>query len=156
MWDLHRPGIEPMSPALAGRFLTTVPPGKPPFHMFLFFSFEALIIWDFIFLPLFEKSLYIPLNCKPYEGRNYRPYRLLLQHCQSVCLPSAFAALSECLAHNRVSINCCRIVSLMSSIFQWIIVNYREESALLYYLCFFKVFTNILCFYLNVLNFSVM
>ncbi|KAJ8788184.1 hypothetical protein J1605_005483 [Eschrichtius robustus] len=30
MWDLPRPGIEPVSPALAGRFLTTVPPGKPP------------------------------------------------------------------------------------------------------------------------------
>ena len=28
MWDLPRPGIEPVSPALAGRFLTTVPPGK--------------------------------------------------------------------------------------------------------------------------------
>ena len=28
MWDLPGPGIEPMSPALAGRFLTTVPPGK--------------------------------------------------------------------------------------------------------------------------------
>ena len=27
-WDLPRPGIEPMSSALAGRFLTTVPPGK--------------------------------------------------------------------------------------------------------------------------------
>ena len=29
MWDLPRPGLEPMSPALAGRFSTTVPPGKP-------------------------------------------------------------------------------------------------------------------------------
>ena len=29
MWDLPRPGIEPMSPALANRFLTTVPPGSP-------------------------------------------------------------------------------------------------------------------------------
>ena len=28
MWDLPGPGIEPMSPALAGGFLTTVPPGK--------------------------------------------------------------------------------------------------------------------------------
>ena len=28
MWDLPRPGLEPMSPALAGRFLTIVPPGK--------------------------------------------------------------------------------------------------------------------------------
>ena len=30
MWDLPRPGLEPASPALAGRFSTTVPPGKPP------------------------------------------------------------------------------------------------------------------------------
>ena len=28
MWDLPKPGLEPMSPALAGGFLTTVPPGK--------------------------------------------------------------------------------------------------------------------------------
>ena len=28
MWDLPGPGFEPMSPALAGGFLTTVPPGK--------------------------------------------------------------------------------------------------------------------------------
>ena len=35
MWDLPRPGLEPVSPALAGRFSTTVPPGKP---------------WDYILL----------------------------------------------------------------------------------------------------------
>ena len=29
MWDPPRPGLEPVSPALAGRFSTTVPPGKP-------------------------------------------------------------------------------------------------------------------------------
>ena len=29
MWDPPTPGLEPMSPALAGRFSTTVPPGKP-------------------------------------------------------------------------------------------------------------------------------
>ena len=29
MWDLPRPGLEPMSPALAGRFSTTAPLGKP-------------------------------------------------------------------------------------------------------------------------------
>ena len=28
MWDLPRPGIKPESPALAGGFLTTAPPGK--------------------------------------------------------------------------------------------------------------------------------
>ena len=29
MWDLPRLGLEPVSPALAGRFSTTAPPGKP-------------------------------------------------------------------------------------------------------------------------------
>ena len=29
MWDLPGPGIKPMSPALAGGFFSTEPPGKP-------------------------------------------------------------------------------------------------------------------------------
>ena len=29
MWDLPRPGLEPVSPALAGRLPTTAPPWKP-------------------------------------------------------------------------------------------------------------------------------
>ena len=29
MWDLPRSGLESVSPALAGRFSTTAPPGKP-------------------------------------------------------------------------------------------------------------------------------
>ena len=38
MWDLPRPGLEPVSPALAGRFSTTVPPGKPYFYVFKCFQ----------------------------------------------------------------------------------------------------------------------
>ena len=34
MWDLPGPGLEPMSPALAGRFLITAPPGKPLTYLF--------------------------------------------------------------------------------------------------------------------------
>ena len=34
MWDLPRPGLEPVSPALAGRFSTTAPPGKPSGNVF--------------------------------------------------------------------------------------------------------------------------
>ena len=37
MWDLPRPGLEPMYPALAGRLSTTAPPGKP---LHLFFVLE--------------------------------------------------------------------------------------------------------------------
>ena len=35
MWDLPGPGLEPVSPALAGGFLTTVPPGKPSHEVIL-------------------------------------------------------------------------------------------------------------------------
>ena len=34
MWDLPRPGLEPMSPALVGRLSTTAPPGKPKNKIF--------------------------------------------------------------------------------------------------------------------------
>ena len=34
MWDLPRQGLEPVSPALAGRLSTTAPPGKPPQFIF--------------------------------------------------------------------------------------------------------------------------
>ena len=34
MWDLPRTGLEPMSPAFAGRLSTTVPPGKPQLPIF--------------------------------------------------------------------------------------------------------------------------
>ena len=35
MWDLPRPGLEPVSPALAGRSSTTAPPGKPTLYDFI-------------------------------------------------------------------------------------------------------------------------
>ena len=56
MWDLPGPGIEPVSPTLAGRFLTTVPPGKPGlyfyffFFIFLFFNYTILGVLYFIFI----------------------------------------------------------------------------------------------------------
>ena len=36
MWDLPGPGLELMSPTLAGGFLTTAPPGKPNKREFCF------------------------------------------------------------------------------------------------------------------------
>ena len=35
MWDIPRPGLEPVSPALAGRSLTTAIPGKSPYSIFV-------------------------------------------------------------------------------------------------------------------------
>ena len=42
MWDLPRPGLEPLSPALAGRFSTTAPPGKPNQYDFCVLERDAL------------------------------------------------------------------------------------------------------------------
>ena len=41
-WDLPRPGLEPVSPALAGRFSTTASPGKPSLIVFKF-GFNSFI-----------------------------------------------------------------------------------------------------------------
>ena len=44
MWDPPRPGLEPMSPALAGRFSTTAPPGKPQKHFLNIFIHQRLLL----------------------------------------------------------------------------------------------------------------
>ena len=41
MWDPPRPGLEPVSPAPAGRLSTTVPPGKPD-HFLIYKNIESL------------------------------------------------------------------------------------------------------------------
>ena len=40
MWDLPGPGLEPVSPALPGRFLTTAPPGKSQLPWIYIFKLE--------------------------------------------------------------------------------------------------------------------
>ena len=49
MWDLPGPGLEPMSAALGGGFLTTAPPGKP---CEVFFFLINLFIYLFIYFWL--------------------------------------------------------------------------------------------------------
>ena len=52
MWDLPRPGLEPVSPALAGRFSTTAPPGKPnAVILIIFFTQKISIIYTDIRAP---------------------------------------------------------------------------------------------------------
>ena len=49
MWDLPRPGLEPVSPALAGRFSTTAPPGKPLICFLNEFFYEEALMGFFFF-----------------------------------------------------------------------------------------------------------
>ena len=53
MWDLPGPGIEPVSPALAGRFSTTAPPGKSGASFFFFFFFNNFSkIYFYLFMAV--------------------------------------------------------------------------------------------------------
>ena len=49
MRGLPRPGLEPVSPALAGRFSTTAPPGKPPIAHTFDFQTEVWIYSHLLF-----------------------------------------------------------------------------------------------------------
>ena len=58
MWVPPRPGLEPVSPALAGRFSTTAPPGKPlhpsAFNMDCHFHNSFLIFYySLLYFSLF-------------------------------------------------------------------------------------------------------
>ena len=49
MWDFPRPGLEPAFPALAGRFSTTAPPGKPGngfWYLLCLMVFGLLRVWN--------------------------------------------------------------------------------------------------------------
>ena len=57
MWDLPGPGLEPVSPALAGGFLTTAPPGKPP-NLFSFF----FLIFEIYFIYLWLRWVFVAMR----------------------------------------------------------------------------------------------
>ena len=42
-WDPPRPGLEPVSPALAGRLSTTAPPGKPATYFLKFVLLKFIL-----------------------------------------------------------------------------------------------------------------
>ena len=70
MWDLLRPRIESLSPALAGVFFTAEPPGKPSavcFHSFLSAVAHAPFSLDYSFQALHPVPSYftfqVQLNC---------------------------------------------------------------------------------------------
>ena len=76
MWDLPRPGLEPVSPALAGRFSSTAPPGKPQSFFFLLKAFSLLDETHLHYgINLFSsKTIYLNVNLiqKPPSHRNIK------------------------------------------------------------------------------------
>ena len=74
MWDLPRPGLEPVYPALAGRFSTTAPPGK-----LCVSSFDAQ---NFLIFMKSTFSFFLLLSV-PLESH-------LRNHCQIQCHEAFF------------------------------------------------------------------
>ena len=89
MCNLPGPGIEPVSPALAGRFLTTAPPGKSPrkaigfavplvyscckngsdeFQAFYMSELNSCFQFSILSICLSSAALMIPLKRKPEYG----------------------------------------------------------------------------------------
>ena len=73
MWDRPRPGLEPVSPALAGRFSTTAPPGKPLVCSLRWLSLTLGIPWT---LGNQEESWKYLSNLRFMETQHHS-----LQHC---------------------------------------------------------------------------
>ena len=86
MWDLPRPGLEPVPPALAGRFSTTAPPGKPSVLQFLKAtpSFRIFRPDDLDRITWKPQRLLLCLQSKVYTksrwGSLFRPWSISSMH----------------------------------------------------------------------------
>ena len=79
MWDLHAPGIEPMSSGFVGRFFTTEPQRKPQTSTFYFFVIYSIIyLFSYMFKNLFVHHSFLHLNFlhKNFLFLKYILYRL--------------------------------------------------------------------------------
>ena len=105
MWDLPRPGIEPMSPALAGRLPTTGLPGKSCLTWFLFFFFKEFLLFIFFFFLLLLKI----------SNENFNGKKIILHNYSSPCVFQLFVVFlphyfgyhySDILPETRILIIC--------------------------------------------------
>ena len=68
-WYLPRPGLEPVSPALAGRLSTTAPPGKP-YVLYLNATVSSVILAQNLGLFFFPVS---PPSISPFFSPSFSP-----------------------------------------------------------------------------------
>ena len=78
MWDLPRPGLEPMSPALTDRLSTTAPPGKPCSFISFVVKSEKYTCW----LP---SILTLQMSCSVNHLCSSWPFRSTLLPFKSCC-----------------------------------------------------------------------
>ena len=91
MWDLPRPGLKPISPVLAGWFLTTVPPRKPRMNVFN----------GYIWMPVTQLLISSPVSCKDLGvamgmGQKYVNRRCLKWTVAVLRDPTVFSLVRKC------------------------------------------------------------
>ena len=67
MWNLPRSGIQPVSPALAGRFFTTEPPGKP-----------SALLFKGRWIQTFGEGTGKPVHAQGHCGPHFNAHHVLL------------------------------------------------------------------------------
>ena len=83
MWNVPGSGMEPVSPALAGGFFTTEPPGKPWLFWFSIFL-SILKLYTIQFLMTYPKNTGVGSHC-PLQGIfSIQGSNLGLLHCKRI------------------------------------------------------------------------
>ena len=86
-WDLPRPGIRPKFPALAGRFLITVPPQKSPFCFYFYLILITINTYFYLGGFFLDKLVWIVVGnakWKTVKTRIFLPWiRQFLHHYPS-------------------------------------------------------------------------
>ena len=75
MWDLPRPGLEPLSPALTGRFLTTVPPGKPKITTLNWLPIPCAIFASILSEPYYQSQTWTNFLSLIRNGKKRKIYK---------------------------------------------------------------------------------
>ena len=105
MWDLPRPGLEPVSPALAGRLSTTAPPGKP--DAYVLYQLPILIyLYSYPKIsPFFLSSLLSFLSLQLSQSNQTSLTGNNLGSFQAITLVTILAMLNHCnYMHKKIQI----------------------------------------------------
>ena len=134
MWDLPRPGLEPVSPALAGRFSTTAPPGKPP-SFIIISSLNCRYLEVYCLIPKQFWILYFSVTDSQFNSTVINEYSLYF-------IPLKFVETSNICYCFMISVSCILKESMQSAVvgcsvlymsmkLSWLIVLFVSSATLL-------------------------
>ena len=147
MWDLPRPGLEPVSPALAVRLPTTAPPGKPSISSWVSFgklhfsrnlslihfeSFCSKAVYGI--LLLFKDLFFVALQYSLKSGNVMPPALFFLKIVLTIrgilCFHINFKVMCSCFVKNAIGLHwICRL--------PWVVCSYHLNFDTWYFIKLF-------------------